>query len=136
MEEKFDLLLEKALKARESAYVPYSHFPVGAALLTEDGGIHQGCNVENISFGLTVCAERIAAFSAVASGSRSFKALALVTDSPEPVTPCGACRQVLYEFAPDLWIISANLQGKRKMFRLRELLPFAFDDFNPSETRE
>jgi cytidine deaminase len=99
---------------------------VGAALLTEDGEIFQGSNIENLSFGLTVCAERVATFSAVAVGKRKFTGLALVTDTPEPVTPCGACRQVLHEFSPDLWIVAANLKGQQRMFRLQELLPDAF----------
>ncbi|MBS4022767.1 MAG: cytidine deaminase [Dethiobacter sp.] len=132
MKEMFDKLLASAIDARTAAYAPYSRFFVGAALMSEDGEIFTGCNVENISFGLTVCAERVAAFSAVAAKAKRFTALALVTDSPLPVNPCGACRQVLYEFSPDLWVVSATLQGKQKIFRLRELLPHAFDDFNPS----
>lgn len=119
-------LMEKAREAREAAYTPYSRFPVGAALLAEDGEIFQGANIENLSFGLTVCAERVAAFTAVAAGRQKFTGLALVTDTPEPATPCGACRQVLHEFSPDLWIVSANLHGQQRMFRLQELLPDAF----------
>lgn len=122
-------LLEKAREARELAYAPYSRFPVGVALLTEDGEIFSGCNVENVSYGLTVCAERVAAYAAIACGTRKFSGLALVADTPQPPTPCGACRQVLYEFAPDLWIIAANLQGQQRMFRLAELLPEAFREF-------
>ncbi|EEG78027.1 cytidine deaminase [Dethiobacter alkaliphilus] len=119
-------LLVAAREARENAYAPYSRFSVGAALLTADGEIFTGCNVENLSFGLTLCAERVAAFSAVAAGKREFTGLALITDTPQPVTPCGSCRQVLYEFSPDLWIISANLEGKQQMYRLQDLLPDAF----------
>lgn len=122
----FTELLEQARIARELAYSPYSRFAVGAALLTADGTVYPGCNVENLSYGLTVCAERVAAFTAVAAGHRDFTALALVTDTPEPVTPCGACRQVLHEFSPDMWVITANLSGRQRMFRLRELLPEAF----------
>lgn len=123
----FVKLLDGAHKARELAYSPYSRFAVGVALMAEDGEVYLGCNIENLSYGLTVCAERVAAFTAIAAGNRVFTGLALVADTPEPITPCGACRQVLYEFAPDLWIISANLQGSQRMFRLRELLPDAFE---------
>lgn len=122
----FKKLLESAGRARKKAYAPYSHFSVGAALLTEEGEIYDGCNVENLSYGLTICAERVAVFSAIAAGSRNFTGLSLVADTPEPITPCGACRQVLFEFSPDLWVISTNLAGQQKMFRLRELLPDAF----------
>jgi cytidine deaminase len=124
----FERLIECARQARELAYSPYSRFAVGAALLTADEEIFTGVNVENVSFGLTVCAERVAVFSAVAAGSQTFTGLALVTDTPEPVTPCGACRQVLYEFAPDLWIVTANLHGQQRMFRLPELLPAVFNE--------
>lgn len=127
MVENIKKLIESALAARELAYAPYSRFSVGAALLAVDGEVYHGSNVENISFGLTVCAERVALFSAVAAGKRDFIGLALITDTPEPVTPCGACRQVLHEFAPDLWVVSANLRGQHKLFRLRELLPYSFD---------
>lgn len=127
MDEMVKQLIERARLARESAYAPYSHFSVGAALLAADGEVYHGSNVENLSFGLTVCAERVALFSAVAAGKRDFTGLALVTDTPEPVTPCGACRQVLHEFAPNLWVVTANLRGQHKMFNLRELLPFSFD---------
>jgi len=126
MEDLLARLLALARVAREAAYTPYSRFPVGAALLTAQGDVYTGSNIENSSFGLTVCAERVAVFGAVAAGARNFSGIALIADAPEPVTPCGACRQVLYEFAPDLWVVCANLQGKQKMFRLRELLPEAF----------
>ncbi|MBT9143145.1 MAG: Cytidine deaminase [Dehalococcoidia bacterium] len=119
-------LLDSARKAREQAYCPYSRFPVGAALLTSDNEIFAGCNVENLSFGLTVCAERTALFSAVAAGKRQFSGMVLLTDTPEPVTPCGACRQALYEFSPNLWIVTANLHGQQRVYRLCQLLPDAF----------
>ena len=118
-------LIERAKKARENAYAPYSKFKVGAAILTEDGEIYTGVNVENASFGLTVCAERVALFKAVSDGKRSFKAIAVVTDTEEPVPPCGACRQVLSEFG-DMEVIMANLKGDVKIARLRDLLPDSF----------
>lgn len=126
-------LLEQAKRAREKAYVPYSRFKVGAALLTKSGRVFSGCNVENASFGLTCCAERVALFSAVVAGEREFTDLVVLTDSEEPATPCGACRQVLYEFAPKLRIVTANLEGKKKQYLLTELLPHAFSEFSPEE---
>ena len=121
----FDALIEAAVKARNAAYAPYSKFAVGAAVLTKSGRVFSGCNVENISFGLTICAERAAIFSAVASGEMQFDAVAVVADSIHPVTPCGACRQVMAEFADDLQICSENLQGVRFTSTLKELLPRA-----------
>lgn len=118
-------LLECAGAARLRAYAPYSKFAVGAALLSKSGGVFTGCNVENISFGLTCCAERNAVFAAVAAGEREFAAIAVVADSKTPVTPCGACRQVLAEFAPDLEITCANLEGEVFHANLSELLPRA-----------
>ncbi len=119
----FQPLLDAARLAREQAYAPYSRFAVGAALRTKSGRIFTGCNVENLSFGLTICAERSAVFSAVAAGERDFTALAVVADSRQPVTPCGACRQVLAEFAPALPVCSANLQGTVFESSIAELLP-------------
>lgn len=116
-------LLDSAQLAREQAYAPYSRFAVGAALRTKSGRVFTGCNVENLSFGLTICAERAAVFSAIAAGEREFAALAIVADSREPVTPCGACRQVLAEFAPALPVCSANLQGAVFESSIAELLP-------------
>jgi len=118
-------LIERAKKARENAYAPYSKFKVGAAILTEDGEVYTGVNVENASFGLSVCAERVALFKAVSDGKRSFKAIAVVADTEEPVPPCGACRQVLSEFG-DMEVIMANLKGDVKIARLRDLLPDSF----------
>ncbi len=120
-----DALLAAAREARERAYAPYSHFAVGAALRTRSGRVFCGCNVENLSFGLTVCAERAAVFAAVAAGEKEFEAIAVVADSVQPVTPCGACRQVLAEFSADLQICSANLQGDRYESTIAELLPRA-----------
>ncbi len=118
-------LLAEAREARDQAYAPYSRFAVGAALQTRSGRVFRGCNVENLSFGLTICAERNALFSAVAAGEREFEAIGIVADSKEPVTPCGACRQVLAEFAPSLAIHCANLQGDIFESNVRELLPRA-----------
>jgi cytidine deaminase len=117
-------LIAIAVEALGRAYAPYSSFRVGAALLAADGRVFSGCNVENISFGLTMCAERIAVGSAIASGSTSFQAIAVVSDSTEPVVPCGACRQVIAEFAPDLRIICATTNGVVTEFNLAALLPW------------
>ena len=116
--------LEKtARKVRERAYAPYSNFQVGAALESTSGKVFTGCNVENISYGLTICAERNAVFAAIAAGVRSFRRIVVVADSKEPVTPCGACRQVLSEFADNMEIVSINLQSKKFRAKLSELLP-------------
>jgi cytidine deaminase len=118
-----DELVAAAWQARESAYAPYSHFAVGAALLTVDGRIFTGCNVENLSYGLTQCAERTAICSAVAAGVREFVALAVVADTAVPISPCGACRQVMVEFGVPR-VILAN-RGERLDFSMEELLPRA-----------
>jgi cytidine deaminase len=120
-----DELILAARQVRESAYAPYSRFQVGAALRTATGRIFCGCNVENLSFGLTICAERAAVFAAVVAGETKFDAIAVVADSVHPVTPCGACRQVLAEFSTDLKICSVNLQGQRYETTIAELLPRA-----------
>ena len=116
-------LIAVAEAVRERAHAPYSSFKVGAALLDTDGKIFTGCNVENVSFGLTMCAERVAIGSAIAAGSTKFEAIAVVSDSNEPVVPCGACRQVLAEFSPSLPIISATTEGVVTEFTLAALLP-------------
>ena len=118
-----EVLVAKAWHARERAYAPYSQFAVGAALLSADGRVFTGCNVENLSYGLTICAERVALASAIAAGARKFTRIAVVADTKVPISPCGACRQVLAEFAPDLLVISANFHGKTAEWRLSELLP-------------
>jgi len=120
-----DALISTARAVREKAYAPYSRFQVGAALRTRGGLVFCGCNVENLSFGLTVCAERAAVFAAIAAGEKDFEAIAVVADSVQPVTPCGACRQVLVEFSSDLKIYSENLQGQRYEATIAELLPRA-----------
>ena len=120
-----EILIRKATEARALAYAKYSQFAVGAALLSVDGTIFVGCNVENLSFGLTQCAERTALCSAVAAGRREFVRIVIIADSKEPVSPCGACRQVLAEFAPDLAVFCVNLQGDRFESTLTQLLPRA-----------
>lgn len=118
-----DELIQLAMRSREHAYAKYSGFAVGCTLFTTTGKYACGCNVENISYGLTICAERVALGSAIERGLTGFQTLALVAESKEPVVPCGACRQVLAEFAPDLRIISSNLKGVRTEFSLTHLLP-------------
>ena len=119
----WDSLVEAAWQAREMAYAPYSNFRVGAVLLAADGRVFSGCNVENISYGLTNCAERVAIGAAVAAGVREFLAVAVVADTGVPISPCGACRQVLAEFGVPL-VMLAN-RTMREQFRLEELLPRA-----------
>ncbi|MBI5282483.1 MAG: cytidine deaminase [Candidatus Solibacter usitatus] len=120
-------LLQAALDARLRAHAPFSHFLVGAAIEAEDGRIFAGCNVENSSYGLTICAERTAIFRAVAEGAKRFTRIAVVADTPKLTPPCGACRQVLWDLCGDLEIILFNLQGESASFRLKDLLPHAFD---------
>lgn len=120
-------LMDCAIKARENAYSPYSHFAVGAALLCEDGTLYEGCNIENASYGLTNCAERTAIFKAVSEGHIKFKALAVVADTEGPCAPCGACRQVMAEFKIPL-VIMGNLMGNIKMVTIEEVLPFSFSE--------
>jgi len=119
-------LIASAKEARENAYVPYSNFPLGAAILTKEGKIFTGVNIENSSYGLTICAERAAIFNAISQGYKNIIALALVSDTDEPVTPCGACRQVMSEFSSDIKIIMCNLEGKEKIISSNKLLPGAF----------
>lgn len=119
-------LVARALAVRENAYAPYSGFMVGAALLTTGGDVYTGCNVENSSFGLTVCAERIALFNAVSRGKRSFAALAVVADTKDYISPCGACRQVLAEFGGATRVYLANCYGDFRETTVSALLPLAF----------
>ena len=114
------------MDARKNAYAPYSKFSVGAALLEKNGNIYHGCNIENSAYGLTVCAEVVALFKAISEGKRALIAIAIVTDTPELVFPCGACRQILAEFNPDITIVMANLNDKKRIMRLSELLPKPF----------
>jgi cytidine deaminase len=118
-------LFEAAIRARSHAYAPYSHFAVGAAVRAKDGRIFTGCNIENSSYGLTVCAERNAIFAAVKEGVRSISAICITADTPEPVSPCGACRQVMAEFGIQ-HIFLTNLSGDVKECTLQELLPYSF----------
>ncbi|WP_212972821.1 cytidine deaminase [Bacillus sp. J14TS2] len=120
-------LVTAASDARERAYVPYSTFAVGAAVLTKDGKLFTGCNIENASYGMTNCAERTAIFKAVSEGETEFTTLLVIADTARPVPPCGACRQVLAEFCPrDMPVILTNLQGDQQQTTVEELLPFAF----------
>ena len=129
-DERIARLLEAAHGARAAAYAPYSNFLVGAALLASNGRIFTGCNVENASYGLTSCAERNAVFGAVAAGCRDFTHLIISTDLSGPTPPCGACRQVLNEFAPALWIGLASPWGLLENHTLSDLLPKAFGPWN------
>ena len=122
-----DRLVTAARQARETAVAPYSKFKVGAALETADGTIITGCNIENASYGLTICAERVAMFKALSDGHRRFTRMVVVADTAEPTSPCGACRQVLWEFGRDLEIVLANLTEVTGRHQMAELLPMAFD---------
>ncbi len=122
-----DLLVDAARQAREHAVAPFSGFKVGAALETADGTIVTGCNIENASYGLTMCAERVAIFKAVSDGHRAFRRIAIVADTPAPTAPCGACRQILWEFGGDLEVLLANLKRQTGTYRLADLLPLPFD---------
>ncbi len=122
-----DALVIAARKAREFAHAPFSHFKVGAALETDDGFVVTGCNVENATYGLTVCAERVAVLKAISEGHRVFRRIAIVADTGEPTPPCGACRQILWEFGGDLEVILANLTEETGRFTLKDLLPLPFD---------
>ena len=120
-------LIKLATEARENAYAPYSNFKVGAALLASNGRVFTGCNVENATYGLTVCAERVALWKALSEGEREFVAIAVVADGERPPSPCGACRQLLWEFSGDIEVITANLRSARQSYHLSELFPHPFD---------
>ena len=120
-------LIDAAREVRERAHAPYSNFQVGAAVETEDGTIYTGCNVESASYGLTVCAERVAIWKGVSEGAKKFGRIAVVVDTEELTPPCGACRQVIWEFCGDAPVMLSNLNGKTETIRMSELLPRAFD---------
>jgi cytidine deaminase len=120
-------LLAAALSAREHSHAPFSRFRVGAALEDDSGHIHTGCNVENATYGLTLCAERVAVFKAVSEGARRFRRIAIAADTDALTPPCGACRQILWEFCGDIEIVLGNPRGLSETLRLKDLFPRAFD---------
>lgn len=122
-----DALIAAALAARENAFAPYSKFRVGAAIEDSEGRIHTGCNVENSTYGLTVCAERVAVFKAISEGVRKFRRVAVAADTDSLTPPCGACRQILWEFCGDIEIVLVNLRGQTETHRLKDLFPKPFD---------
>ena len=127
MEHSEKELVEAAIRVRENAYAPFSEFKVGAALVTDDGQIIVGSNVESASYGLTVCAERVAVWNAISHGERKIKKIAVVADTAELTPPCGVCRQIIWEFGGDIPVILANLHGKTETVQMKDLLPRAFD---------
>jgi len=122
-----DPLIAAALAARAHAFAPFSKFRVGAAIEDAGGGIHTGCNVENATYGLTVCAERVAVFKAISEGVRKFRRVAVAADTASLTPPCGACRQILWEFCGDVEITLVNLQGITETYQLKDLFPKPFD---------
>jgi cytidine deaminase len=121
-------LIDAAAAVRENAFVPYSNFRVGAALETDDGELITGCNVESASYGLTMCAERVAIFTAVSQGKKRIRQIAVVTDTENLTAPCGACRQIIWEFGGDVPVVMSNLNGKTETLQMKDLLPHAFDN--------
>jgi cytidine deaminase len=122
-----DPLLEAALRVRENAHAPFSKFKVGAAIEDESGRVFTGCNVENATYGLTVCAERVAVFKAISEGARKFRRVAVAADTDLLTPPCGACRQILWEFCGDVEVTLINLQGATEKFQMKDLFPRPFD---------
>ncbi|MBC8165317.1 MAG: cytidine deaminase [Bryobacteraceae bacterium] len=122
-----DPLCETAIRAREHAVAPYSRFQVGAALESTGSRVHTGCNIENATYGLTMCAERVAIFKALSEGDRSFRRMAIAADTETLTPPCGSCRQLLWEFCGDIDLTLVNLSGKTETFHVSELFPRAFD---------
>jgi cytidine deaminase len=127
MEHSDQELIDAATAVRENAYAPFSDFRVGAALETDDGEVITGCNVESASYGLTVCAERVAIWKAISQGKKKIKHIAVVADTEELTPPCGVCRQIIWEFGGDVPVIMANLKGKTEVVQMKDLLPRAFD---------
>jgi cytidine deaminase len=123
----YEALITAATQARENAHAAYSNFRVGAALRATSGRVFGGCNVENATYGLTVCAERVAIFKAISEGERGFDAIAVVADTDSLTAPCGACRQLIWEFCGDVPVILANLKGKTETIPMRDLFPRPFD---------
>ena len=126
-EAQSDPLIAAALSARENAHAPFSNFRVGAAVRAKSGRIFAGCNVENSTYGLTLCAERVAIFKAISEGERGFDSVAVVADTDTLTPPCGACRQILWEFCGDAEVVLSNLKGKVERYRMSTLLPKPFD---------
>jgi cytidine deaminase len=122
-----DALLHAAIEAREHAHAPFSNFKVGAAVEAEDGRIYTGCNIENATYGLTLCAERVAVFKAVSEGARKFKRIAVAADTGTLTPPCGACRQILWEFCGDAELMLVNLEGRSETMRMKDIFPRPFD---------
>ena len=122
-----DALVEAAFAAWRNAHAPYSHFMVGAAIESDDGRVFGGCNIENATYGLTICAERVAVFKAVSEGARKFRRVAVAADTDNLTPPCGACRQILWEFCGDVELTLANPRGKTETLRLKDLFPRPFD---------
>ena len=127
---EYNALIAAAKQARENAHARFSNFKVGAALRTPSGKIFGGCNVENATYGLTICAERVAIFKAISEGERRFDAIAVVTDADALTPPCGACRQLIWEFCGDVPVILSNLKGKTETIPMHTLFPMPFDSSN------
>ena len=125
-----DALIAAATKVRENAHAKFSNFKVGAALQSHSGKLFTGCNVENATYGLTLCAERVAIFKAISEGERRFDAIAVVTDTDTLTPPCGACRQIIWEFCGDIPVVLSNLKGKVEVLRMSQLFPKPFDSSN------
>jgi len=135
LEKYIENLIKKAKEARKKAYAPYSGFKVGSAALTDNGKIFTGCNIENASLGLSICAERVAIFNAISKGYKSFKAIAIICDTEKPCSPCGACRQAMIEFSPEMNVIMCNFQKKYIIKKAKDLIPDAFNNENKNNTR-